>query len=212
MKMHKKPLIALVSGPILLAGLLCQTAHAATVMVETNTAVLADILGANTGPEALTVGYSVTKDTISDIYTYTYTVNNPAGDVILGGADAGQPEILDLFSVDFNASVLGAVLGTPTGGTFGENNGIFGISWFLLTPNVAAGANSGPLSFESLDAPIMGDASASDANPPSPWDSSPDGNPVPVPFVPDSTSTMPLLAGMMLLLPFGSVLKKKAGF
>jgi hypothetical protein len=216
MNIKLKPLVALVSGTILLPGLLCQTVQAQIIMVETNTATLADALGAATGPEALTVGYSVTENTLTDVYTYTYTLNNPAGDIILPGAvNAGESEIVDLFSIGFNASAPGAVLpGSFTGGTVGRNNGVFGVEWILATPTIAAGDNSTglyagvPMSFKSLDAPEMGNASASDANPPSPWDSSPDGNPVPVP-APDSTSTLTLLAGMMLLFPMRSVIRNR---
>jgi hypothetical protein len=55
---------------------------------------------------------------------------------------------------------------------------------------------------------MMGNASASDDNPPSPWASSPDGQPVPIPNVPDSMNTMALLAGTLPLFLF--VMKKNA--
>jgi hypothetical protein len=216
MKIQIKPLIALISGPMLLTGLLCQEAQAQIITIETNTATLADALGVNTGPEALTVGYSVTENTITKVYTYTYTVNNPTGDVLLPGTvNAGTSEIVDLFAVDFDASPTSLIAGSLTGGTIGFGQAGTGVEWLLLTPNITAGGNSTalyggvPLSFESMNGPTMGNASAADGNPPSPWDSSPDGNPVPVP-TPDSTSTMALLGGVMLLLPLRSVIKNRS--
>jgi hypothetical protein len=203
MKINKKPLLAMVCGPILLCAAVCQTAHANVVMVETNTAVLADSQGANTGPEALQVGYSVTEDTPDDIFTYTYNIFNPAGDVLLNG---GGPEKVDFFAVDFNTTTPGSYF-DQTGGTFGGANPT-GLFWFLKTPEVFAGNYSGALSFESLIGPTMGNGSASDGNPPSPWDSSPDGSQLPVP-APDSASTMTLLGGVMMLLPFGKRIARK---
>jgi hypothetical protein len=209
MKIYIKPIVALISGPILLSALLCQTAQASIIMVETNTAILADAFGSTSSPEAITIGYSVTENTVSDVYTYTYTVNNPAGDVLLTGPNVGKPEIVDLFAVDFGAAVPGAVIpGSILGGTAGKILGGDSVEWALLTPNVAAGTSSAPLSFQSLFAPTLGNASAMDANAPSPWDSYPDGEQVAVPNVPDSASTMTLLAGMMLLLPLRSSVKK----
>jgi hypothetical protein len=211
MKTHTKPFITLISGPILLCGLLCQTSQAADVTVTSGTATLADSLGDNTPPEALTVAYSVTEDTVSDIFTYTYTVNNPANDVVLAGPQAGQPEIVDAFIADFNDTAPGAVIaGSIVGGNGGFTLDGSGVEWAMVFPTVAPGTNSGPLSFESYDAPTMGNAAATDANPPSPWNSSPDGQPVPVPSTPDSTNTAALLAGMLLLLPLRSTMKKQA--
>jgi hypothetical protein len=147
----------------------------------------------------------------SDVYTYTYNVNNPAGDVLLN--NAGQPtstsEVVDTFMLTFDASVPGAVVSGPTGGSGAANLGSFGLIWVL--PSVPAGANSGSLSFTSDEPPTWADASAADANPPSPWSSSPDGQTVPVPMtasVPDSLNTLVWLAGTAPLLALA--LKRKA--
>jgi hypothetical protein len=214
MKIHAKPIIALACGAILICGSFCQTTQAKGMLNESGDSTLADVNGAATGPEALTVSWSVVETAPSD-YVYTYTVNNPADDVLLGGPNAGSPEIVDFFSVDFNTLVTGAVVSGPTGGT-GSGVAAGGVSWGLDTPVVNPGTTSGPLSFDSELPPSPGDATANDSNPPAPWASFPDGQVVPVPGtgnfpVPDSTNSMALLAGVLLLLPFGSAMRKKAG-
>jgi hypothetical protein len=198
----KLTIAALASATILLGGSLCQTSQA-VLLNESGTSVLADVLGANTGNEALTVDWSVVENA-SLIYTYTYTIYNPSGDVQLpGSASPGSPEVVDAFTVGFDTTVPGAFLsGTQTGGVLDQNNGVGGLTWIMSA--VPAGGNSGPLSFESLLLPTMGDANAADANPPSPWASNPDGQEVPIPgatAVPDSMNTMAALAGALLLLP-----------
>jgi hypothetical protein len=206
MKKQTKPMIALVCGAILFA-VTGQTAQAA-LLSESGTSILADVNGTTAPPEALTVSWSVVENA-SFIYTYSYIVHNPSGDVLLPGSYApGKPEEFDTFTLSFNSSAPGAVIpGTISGGTTSANlgNGIF---WFLYPP-VYAGSSSGALSYESDNAPSWGNAGATDDNPPSPWSSFPDGQKVPV--APDSTSTLALLAGMLLLLPVGSAMKKKAG-
>lgn len=218
MKINVKPIIALVSGPFLLSGLLAPTAQAALTPGGSGisgSSILADVDGGNSAPEALTVDWSVVESA-TDVYTYSYDVFNPAGDVLLPGVpNAGDPEIVDQLIVDFNTLASGAVLASSaTGGTLALPlaNGT-GMKWILETPSVAAGGSSGWLTFQSLLAPSAGNATANDANPPSPWSSDPDGQAVPVPgngsfSVPDSASTMSLLAGMMLLLPFRPAIKK----
>jgi len=209
MKKQIKPFIAVAAG-ISLSALLCQTSQAGLAPGGSisGTSILADALGANTGPEALVINWSV-SESLSDVYTYTYIVNNPAGDQLLGGPNVGSPEIVDDFAVDFNTTEPGALLpGTITGGTVGYPLAGAAVNWILFSPTVAAGTNSGPLSFESLDAPTMGIASAQDANPPSPWDSFPAGQPVPVPSVPDCGNTFALLGGAMTVLPFIGMRKK----
>jgi hypothetical protein len=87
---------------------------------------------------------------------------------------------------------------------FAANEGAEGLFWFIF-PVIQPGTSSGPLSFQSDDAPTFGDASASDDNPPSPWASSPDGQRVPVPLTraPDAMSTAFALAGAVLCLAAG---------
>jgi hypothetical protein len=202
----KKPtkwiVVALTSGLIPLSGLLCQPAQA-VLLNESGTSVLADSAGVSTGPEALVVDWSV-QENASLIFTYTYTVYNPAGDVQLPGSGSpGSPEVVDAFSVGFDTTAPGAFIpGSQTGGLLDLNNGAIGLNWDFNP--VSPGTNSGPLSFESLLLPTQGFAVALDANPPSPWSSYPDGQEVPVPagvVVPDSMSTVTALAGALLLFP-----------
>jgi hypothetical protein len=205
MKNHIKPLIALVSGPILLSCLPCQTSQAANV--ESGTAILADNYGTNTGSEALTVDYLVTES--AGVYTYNYTINNPSGDYILDSNHnpTSTPEYVDAFVVAFNTATPGAIF-DPLGGSFSYDVSGGAWEWAFYSPTINAGTSQ-TVSFESDFGPTPGNASASDNVPPSPWNSSPDGSPVPVPS-PDSTNTMALLAGSLLLLPISSMLKKKA--
>ena len=207
MKTQINTIAALASGAILLSGVLSQTAQAS---VESGSAQLADVLGVDTGPESLTVSYLVTLS--AGVYTYTYSVFNPAGDVLLNtnGLPTATPEVVDAFSVGFDTTQPGAfIAGSQTGGLADLNDGVAGLFWAFTGVNPS---NSSPtLSFESDLPPVMGNAGAQDANPPSPWASNPDGQDVPVPntaLAPDSTSTLALFGGVLLLLPFRSILKK----
>jgi len=203
---------ALVSGAILLSGVLCQTAQAQGLLNESGASILADVNGTATGPEALTVSWSVVENAPSD-YTYTYTVNNPSGDVLLPGSYApGTSEIVDSFSLDFNAALPDAVVSGPIGGNSAFNFGAYGLYWVLSPDVVRAGTSSGLLSFQSELPPSPGNASASDDSPPSPW-ASPNGSPVPVPgtgnfSVPEPATTTLLALTALLLLPFGSTSRK----
>jgi hypothetical protein len=204
MKVNTKAIVVLVSGAILLSAVPGQT-NPATLLNESGTSILADSYHSESAPEAITVSWSVVENAL-DIYTYSYTVNNPAGDVLLNneGQPTSTPEIVDSYSLGFDTTFPGAYLsGSQTGGIYQQDNGT-GLKWFLSP--VAAGEKSGPLSFESYLPPTPGDANAMDANPPSPWASIPAGQPVPIPRVPDSTATITLLAGVLLLLPFRSTL------
>src|ERR1017187_2409213 len=209
MKIYSKTVVALVAGAILLSGLLGQTAQA-VLLTESGTSVLADAFGVNTGPEALTVSWSVVEN-VSLIYTYTYTVNNPVGDVVLNnnGSPTSTPEIVDAFSVAFDTTVPGAfVPGSQIGGLYDANNGVSGLFWAFAAVN--PGANSGPMSFQSELPPTLGNANALDQNPPSPWSSNPNGQQVPVPTtsVPEPTSTTLLALTALLLLPFRSTISQ----
>jgi hypothetical protein len=212
MKNQTKPIVALGCGAILLAVMPCQTTQAALLDIS-GTSILADLNGTGTAspPEALTISWSVIED-VSDVYTYTYYINNPAHDVVLSD---DLPEIVGVFGVSFNILNPHAVVGGPSGADGSFYAPGFGVSWNYSSPdNVPAGSTSGPLTFESDLPPSPGDASASDANPPSPWASSPNGQQVPVPgtgnfSVPDSMNTMALLAGVLLLLPFEFAMRKK---
>jgi hypothetical protein len=240
MKINAKSVVVLASGAIMLPGLLCQTAQAQGLLNESGESILADALGTATGPEALIVSWSVVENA-SDIYTYTYTVNNPSGDVRLNnkGRPTSTREIVDSFSVDVNTRVPGAYLpGSQIGGSYQQNNGV-DLKWYF--GDVEPGHNSGPLSFESYLPPTPGDANAADANPPSPsfsipdgqnsslpwcsigdgkkppspWSSIPDGQQVPVPGpligVPEPTTIALLALTALLLLPIRTTMRKKAG-
>jgi hypothetical protein len=207
MKMRAKTAVILGFGTILLSGLVGQTSQA--TMIESGTAILADVNGASSGSETLTVNYFVSES--SGIYTYAYVLNNPLGDVLLNpdGSLTSTPEVVDAFSIAFNASSAGAyVVGTQLGGAIDQDNGGGGLFWSFAAIN--PGTSSPALSFESDLAPILGNANALDANPPSPWSSIPFGQQLALPNVSDSTNTLALLAGIVLFLPLLSTMSQKA--
>ena len=191
---HPKTIVALAVGAILLSGLLGQTAQAQLLLNESGTSILADSFGTATGPEALTVSWSVVES-VTLGYTYSYSVNNPVGDVVLGntGLPTSTPENVDAFSVSFDTTVAGAyIAASQTGGVFDENNGNGGLFWAFAAVN--PGTSSGPLSFLSDLPPTLGNANAQDANPPSPWSSNPFGQQVPVPTTVPEPGTWVLVA------------------
>ncbi len=131
MKNRRNQVIAtLASAGAFIAGMTCGTTHAQT-LIATNNSALANVFGVSTGPEALVIGWSVVESA-TGVYTYTYTVNNPAGDVLLTSAETaptGTPEIVDSFSVGFNTTLLGAFIpGSQAGGAFDLNNGVNGLT------------------------------------------------------------------------------------
>jgi hypothetical protein len=154
--------------------------------------------------EYLVVSWSVVEDA-SDIYTYSYSIKNPAGDVLLNssGVPTSTLEIFDSFSVDFNLATPGAYRpGTIGGAAFQEVNDI-DLAWFF-SPSVPAGSTGPTVSFESDLPPSFGNANASDAVPPSPWSSiGPGGQLVPVPAavpLPEPPGVALLgIAGLLLL-------------
>jgi hypothetical protein len=201
MKIHTAPVIPCV---ILLSVAHFQSARAQSLFHESGTSILAPstppVGGLALNPqEYLTVAWTV-NEADNDIYTYSYTVENPAGDVLLTPTKGltTTPEVFDAFSVDFNTTEPGAYLaGTQTGGAFQEANTV-DLAWFL-NPEVPAGS-SVTVSFESDFGPTLGNANAQDAVPPSPWSSvSLNGQPVPVPLpLPEPSCTVLLtLAGLM---------------
>jgi len=203
MKRNSKPLVALASGALFACGVLVQPAHA--TIISSGTASLADAFGVDTGPEAVTITYAV--DLTGGIYTYTYKVNNPTGDVLLTstGGTTTTPEVVDAYAISFDTLIPGAYIsGSQSGGASQQNNGVAGLFWGFSA--VSPGNSSATLSFESDDPPTLGNANAQDSNPPSPWNSTPHGQQVPVPqtaTVPDGTATAGLLGGILTLLPFG---------
>jgi hypothetical protein len=183
-----------------------QTAQAQNTLVESGTSTLANVFGISTGPEALTVSWFVFENSLNDVYTYQYNVNNPSGDVVLNGPNSptSTPEIVDSFSLTFDATVAGAIVSAtaPVGGSF-QNNGANGIAWTF--PDVSPGTSSPLLAFQSALGPGPGNASAADAVPPSPWSTVPNGASVPVPrAVPEPEATSLIAMAGLFLLPLRS--------
>jgi hypothetical protein len=201
MNVHRKPIAPWAAGVLLLCGACCQPVSAQS-LIESGSSYLSDVLGSGpTSPETLQVSWSVTEN-MSDVYTYSYTIFNPAGDVVLNsmGGPTMTPEIVDSFNVGFDTTQPGAyVPNSITGGAFDQNNGADGLSWAF--PAVNPGTSSPTLSFESLLPPSLGTANASDRNPPSPWSSVPNGQLVPVPVPEPSAAWLFALSGF-LLVPF----------
>jgi len=205
--------VAVAVGGVLLSCLLGQKAQAQGQLLlnESGTSVLADSFGTATGPEALTISWTVVEN-VSDVYMYTYVVNNPVGDVLLNnnGSPTTTPEIVDAFAVDFNTTAPGAyIMNSQSGGVSDQNNGGDGLFWSFAA--VPAGSSSPQLSFQSDMPPTMGNADAQDANPPSPWSSFPNGQTVPVPTTVPEPTTTALLVGVSLLLPFRFAIRKFPG-
>ena len=179
--MRAKPFAALCSTCLLLAAA-APNLQAQSVIIESGSSQLADIFGTATGSESLNISWFVLQNTATGIYTYGYTINNPAGDVALTstGSPTTTPATVDYFSVSFDTTVTGNFLSgsTPGGGTV-LNNGANGVAWIL--PAVAPGTSSGLMAIESSAPPTMGNATAVGTDPPGPWVSVPDGQTVPVP-------------------------------
>ena len=215
------PIVALISGAILLAGAPPETARAQSLLDESGTSTLAPSLtpvggyGANP-QEYLQVSWSVVENP-SGIYFYSYTVNNPAGDVLLSpaGGLTSTPEIFDTFSVDFDTTKPGEYLpGSVSGGALQEVNAI-DIAWFF-NPSIPAGSSAPTVSFQSDFPPTSGNANAEDASPPSPWSSlSLNGQQVAVPDAPAAVPEPAPLAlfavAGLLFLPAVVVRRKKSG-
>lgn len=189
--------------------------------------ILAANDGINVGPEALRVNWVVTE-VAPGSYLYDYTAYNDGA--MLLPPNSG-PEEFDLLNVGFDTTPgNGNYLASSGGLNGGVPLGPFGVTWDLLA--VYGGQNSGDLQVISANPPTDGFGTASDSVPPSPWSSLPDGGYFPVPgvpgsapfsipdggyynpngqksAVPDSTSTMALLGGMMMLLPFRSAFRNR---
>jgi len=216
-KRQVKPIVALASGVILLSGLLCPAVQAQNTVISSGNSTLAPSViplgGYGANPEEyLVVSWSVTENNISDIFTYGYTVNNPAGDVILNpdGSLTSTPDSVNNFEVTFNTTAPGAYLpGSIMGGAFDQVSGV-GLTWDFNP--VLAGSASALLTFQSTFGPASGDAAADGGSPPAPWSStSLNGQqvPIPMPHTAPEPATTSLLALALLLLPFRSTLRKK---
>jgi hypothetical protein len=221
MNLSKKPTL-IISLTVLGAIAAPSVSHAQPVMpillpggaADTGTSYLSDVLGSGPGsPESLLVNWSV-QESMSGVYSYSYNVYNPPGDIQLpGSVSPGSPEIVDYFSVNFNANFPGALVAGPSGGLYNANNGPTGLAWFFAP--VQAGTTGPTLTYSSDLPPIFGNANASDANPPSPWSSSPGGQEVPIPAaVLNNTVPEPATAGLLglggvLLTPYLTSLRRK---
>jgi hypothetical protein len=196
MKMQPNPIVALASGTILLFGVLCQTAHAQTV-IDNETVQLA----ANNGVAAddLTVQSEVTANLSGD-YTYTYIVTDPGAPNTAGWST---------FQVEFNATPPGAVEnGSVSPG--GDPSGNSGVNWNPISEYEPTSVET--LSFNSTYAPTLNTANATGGDVPSSWESIPAGADVYVPnspVVPEPATTT-LLMLIPLLLAFRPNLVKKS--
>ena len=142
----------------------------------------------------ITVNWEVSTTLNLGVYTYEYQVVNPETDTTT----------VDFFNVSFDASA-GNVL-TTGGGSFSQEVDGLGVDW--LIPPVAAGSSTpalnsaGVLYFTSPLPPALGNANASDSNPPSPWASTgPDGQQLPIPVPEPGTVTL-VGIGLVSLLAF----------
>jgi len=177
------------------------------------TSILAPVLAPTGGyavnpQEYLPVVWTVMENA-SQVYTYSYTAENPVGSVLLNadGSLTQTSEVFDLFSVSFNTTVPGAYLpGSQTGSAFEEVNAV-GLAWFFNPPIVAG--SSAMVSFQSDYAPVVGYANAAGATLPSPWSSiSAGGDEVPIPdaIVPEPGSgSMFTIAATLFVLAFRAV-------
>ena len=181
MKPHLRPAAVTLFAAMMTAVVPCRTARAQGLLNESGQSILANAFGASSGPETLTVDWSVNENS-SDVYSYAYTIENPVGDVVLNndGSPTSSPEVVDAFSGPFDTTAPGAfVLDSQSGGLTDVNNGADGLAWSFSAVNPGAGSPS--LSFQSDLPPGQGNATALDENPPSPWRSTPGGQQVPVP-------------------------------
>jgi hypothetical protein len=205
MEIRLKPIIVLASGALFLSNFSTPSANAQSTLIEAGSSVLSDSVLTATGPEALTVSWFVVENTVSDVYTYAYNVNNPVGDVELNndGSPTSIPENFNNFSITFDTTVPGAyVSGTaPVNGSL-ANLGTGGLTWTF--PAVSPGTSSALLAFQSDLAPTMYNAAVSGGgSPPGPWHSVPGGQEVPVPkLIPEPGITSLFTLTAILLLPF----------
>jgi len=213
MKMQTKPIIALASGAVLIAGVVGQTVRAQeivpgpqpqAVVIPLQTATLAEVGGP--GPN-ITVSYEVTQDVGPDnLFNYYYDVNNPGG----------NPATVGSLDVAFDSTVLGSVVGPvqpnpPTGVVlFGAStDSTSGVQWFFS--GVAPGTISGTLGFQSAFPPTLGTANATGApSAPPTWASIPNGQDVPVPSPTPEPATTALFALGSLAMAFRKNFLKKA--
>lgn len=165
----------------MLSGLFSPSAQAQTV-ISNGTATLASV--DNVTADEVSVAYTVTDN--SGLYTYDYIVQAP------------NSASVSSFNVGFDGESYTVVPGSVNGGTFGQEVTGIGVDWLVSIP---AGGHSGTLSFESYEAPTVGNGNANgNPSPPAPWASTyPGGEHLPVPIPEPGTTS--LLAMALLALP-----------
>jgi len=191
--------IVILAGALFIAAVAVPQAQATLIM--SNTVVLGDVSSTPTPtPEDLTVSYQV--NLTGGIYTYSYVINNPTGDITLSGANAGKSEIVEQFDLNVNISDPNQYIAGSQAGEIAVDMiaNASGLTWENL--NLSPGASSPTLSFESYEPPTLGAANANDDSPPSPWSSlSANGQLVAVPgavTIPDGGMTVALLGGALI--------------
>ncbi len=122
------------------------------------------------------------------IYQYSYEVY-----------DSNGGDVVDSLAVGFNTSG-----GVVIGGNY-QILAANGVTWNLFGP-VQIGGVSGILDFTTLLPPALGNANALNQNPPSPWASTPGGQQVPIPHIPDGGATVMLLGAALSAM---GLLRKK---
>jgi hypothetical protein len=208
--MKTPSLLIVLVGTILLNFILCQPGRAQGLLNESGRATVnpspAPTGGYGAHPqEYLTVSWSVVENA-SKIYLYSYTVQNPTGDVLVtptGGLTL-TPATFDTFSVDFNTTPSGQYLpGSIAGGSLQQVN-TSDLAWSFNSP-VSPGAGTTTLSFQSDFPPTRGYANAANPTQPSAWASVLESSQeIPVPDAPNAVPepapvALFALAGLLFL-------------
>ena len=193
MKNTLRPSLSVLVGVLFSCALLCQQALAIPVTLNTPGS---SFLASSAAPgNKITVDWEVSTHLNPGFYTYEYQVIN--------APEGTSPTT----SIDFlNVGVNPAFVIAHGGGNFSQVVA-GGVDWF--PPPIPNGGSSpalntpGVLYFTSLLPPDWGNAVAQDSNPPSPWQSFPNGQQVPVPVtyrvsVPDGGLTLGLLGLAMM--------------
>jgi len=185
----KKILIMAAAVGLLAMG---RTAQATiTTVIPSTTAYMTQ--GTGNQPE-LQVIYSVSFDSVSSLYTYSYafTVGNLVSSVF-------TPTTLNpvtSFTVDTTFSLSIGNITSLNGGiaTLYANNNI---TW-----NYGTAQNTDTVTYTSMFPPVLGGGSGNDGAPSVSWSvTNPGGSPIPIPAPVPEAST--IMAGALMLLPLG---------
>ncbi|MGP8200228.1 MAG: hypothetical protein ACLQU4_12080 [Limisphaerales bacterium] len=168
------PITVLATATALLQMALCQKAYSNGRLDEAGVSILAPAVTPAGGfaadpQEYLRVSWLVVENA-SDVYTYSYTVQNPTGDVHLNGngTSGTTPEAFNFFFVDFNTTLPGAYVSGSQSGTSLRKFSSDELAWFFA-PGIGAGSSSTTVSFESDLPPTWGRATAGDIASRPPW-------------------------------------------